>query len=104
MPSSSCKALDELEDLRLDRDVERGRRLVGDQQLRLAGQRHGDHHALAHAAGEAVRIFVEALPRGRNAHALEDAQRLGLAPAPRVEAAMVDERLGDLEAEREHRD
>ncbi len=42
--------LDELEDLRLDRHVEGGRRLVGDQQLGPAGQRHGDHDALAHAA------------------------------------------------------
>ena len=50
--------LDQLQDLRLDGDVERGGRLVGDQQLRPAGQRHRDHHALAHAAGEAVRIFV----------------------------------------------
>ena len=53
----------QLEDLRLDRHVERGRRLVGDQQLRLAGQRHRDHHALAHAARELVRIVVEALAR-----------------------------------------
>ena len=49
----------QLEDLRLDRDVERCRRLVGDQELRIAGERHRDHHALAHAAGELVRIFVE---------------------------------------------
>ena len=27
----------------------------------IAGQRHRDHHALAHAAGELVRIFVDAL-------------------------------------------
>jgi hypothetical protein len=26
----------------------------------IAGQRHGDHHALAHAAGELVRIVVDA--------------------------------------------
>ena len=40
----------QVEDLRLHGDVERGGRLVGDQQVGLAGQRHGDHHALAHAA------------------------------------------------------
>ena len=49
----------EVEDLRLDGDVERRRRLVGDQDLGIAGQCHGDHHALAHAARELVRIFVE---------------------------------------------
>ena len=94
--------LDQLEDLGLDRDVERGGRLVGDQQLRLARERHRDHHALAHAAGEPVRILVQSRRRGRNAHALENAQRLGLGLRA-IEAAMVDERLGDLEAEREHR-
>ena len=34
MPSSRCMLVQQLEDLRLDRDVERGRRLVGDQQRR----------------------------------------------------------------------
>ena len=38
--------LDELQDLRLDGDVERGGGFVGDQHRRLAGQRHRDHHAL----------------------------------------------------------
>ena len=46
----SCSAAMQLEDLLLDRHVERGRRLVGDQQLRLAGDRHRDHHALLLAA------------------------------------------------------
>ena len=50
----------DLEDLRLDRHVERRGRLVGEQELRVAGQRHRDHHALAHAAGELVRVVVEA--------------------------------------------
>ena len=61
------------EDLRLHRDVERGGRLVGDQQLRPAGERHGDHHPLALPAGELVRILAEpagglgdARPRSRS--------------------------------------
>ena len=33
----ALQALDQLEDLRLDRHVERRRRLVGDQQLRVVG-------------------------------------------------------------------
>ena len=53
----------QVEDLRLHGDVERGRRLVGDQQRGVAGQRHGDHRALAHPAGELVRVAVDA-PRG----------------------------------------
>ena len=55
VPVSSLQVAHEVEDLGLDRDVERGRRLVGDQQLRLAGERHGDHHALRHAARHLVR-------------------------------------------------
>ena len=60
IPSSLLEARDQLEDLRLDGDVERRGRLVGDQQLRLVGQRHRDHRALAHAAGELVRVGVDA--------------------------------------------
>jgi len=40
------KAGDQLQDLPLYRDVQGGGRLVGDEQLRLAGDRHGDHDAL----------------------------------------------------------
>ena len=47
--------LEQVEDLRLRRHVERGRRLVGDQQVRLVGERDRDHHALAHAARVLVR-------------------------------------------------
>ena len=47
------------QDLRLDGHVQRGGRLVADQQLRRAGQRHRDHRALALAAGELVRIGVD---------------------------------------------
>ena len=65
----------ELEDLRLDGDVERGGRLVGDQQVGLHRQRHRDHHALAHAARELVRIAGESAPRVGDADALEHADR-----------------------------
>ena len=49
----------QFEDLRLDGDVERGGRLVRDQQRRLVAHAHRQHHALAHAAGELVRIGVD---------------------------------------------
>ena len=51
--------LEKLEDLRLDGDIERGGRLVGDQQVRLVGERHRDHHALALAAGQLMRIALQ---------------------------------------------
>jgi hypothetical protein len=93
---------DELEDLRLDGDVERRRRLVGDQQPRLARQRHRDHHALAHPARKLVRVAVEHLRRLRDADLLEHAQRLP--PGRREILALVQpDRFGDLLADREHR-
>ena len=57
------QVLEQLEDLRLHGDVERGRRLVGDQEIGSIGERHGDHHALALPAGELVRIGAEPLGR-----------------------------------------
>jgi hypothetical protein len=57
--------VEQLDDLRLHRDVQRRRRLIGDDQRRLEDQRHRDHDALAHAAGKLVRILVEALGRAR---------------------------------------
>ena len=50
----------ELEDLALDRHVERGGGLVGDEQPRRADQRHRDHHPLAHPAREVVRVLADA--------------------------------------------
>ena len=61
MPISRLQLFQQLKDLRLDGDVERGRRLVGDQQIRLVGERHGDHDALALAARQLMRIGVEPL-------------------------------------------
>ena len=40
----------QVDDLGLDGDVQRRGRLVGDQQAWIAGDRHGDHHPLVHAA------------------------------------------------------
>ena len=55
-PKRAFRSSEQIDDLRLDRDVERRDRLVADDQLRLAGQRAGDADALALAAGELVRI------------------------------------------------
>ena len=72
---------DELQDLGLDRHVERSRRLVGDQHLRIAGERHRDHDALAHAAGQLMRVFLDALLRLGNADEFEHLDRALDAPA-----------------------
>ena len=73
---------DQAQDLRLDRDVERGRRLVGDQHRGLAGERHRDHHALAHAAGELVRIVVRAALGLGDADLAQQLDRARIAPRP----------------------
>ena len=46
----------QVEDLRLDRRVERRRRLVGDHETGPAGDGHGDQHTLPHAAAELKRV------------------------------------------------
>ena len=68
----------ELEYLSLDGDVERRGRLVGDQEVGIVGEGHGDHHALALAAGKLMRKAVE--PRFGIADA-DQAEQLDDAPA-----------------------
>ena len=52
------QVLQQVDDLRLDRDVERRHRLVGDDQARLDRQGARDADALALPAAELVRIAV----------------------------------------------
>jgi hypothetical protein len=59
MPRCSCRVLQQFQDLRLHRDIQRRGRLVGDQYLRLAGQHHRNQRALALAAGKLERIGIE---------------------------------------------
>ena len=76
MPRCARQLDDQLHHRLLRGDVEAGGRLVGDQQLRLAGQRQRDDDALAHAAGQLERIGVVALARPRDAHLIEQLDRL----------------------------
>jgi hypothetical protein len=55
----------------LNRNVEGRGRLVSDQQDRRAGQSHGDHHTLAHATRELVRVLVDTLLGRGDPYALE---------------------------------
>jgi hypothetical protein len=47
---AALQVVDQMQDLRLRGDVQRGGRFIGDQQGGFQGQRHGDHGALALAA------------------------------------------------------
>ena len=53
-PVTSRAVCEHLEDLRLHGDVERGGRLVADQQVGVVGDRDGDDDALAFTAGQFV--------------------------------------------------
>ena len=55
----AAQRLQQAENLRARRHVERGHRFVGDQHLRLGGERAGEHDALALPARELVRKAVE---------------------------------------------
>ena len=67
---------DQLHHRLLGGDVETGGRLVGDQELRAAGERQCDDDALAHASGKLERIGVVALARPRDPNLIEQLDRL----------------------------
>src|SRR5690606_25927566 len=56
-PEAVAQVGEEVEDLRLDGDVERGDRLVGNDQLGPDHECAGDGNALALTAGKLVRVF-----------------------------------------------
>ena len=58
---AALQVAQQVEDLRLDRDVERRDRLVGDEQLGVERERARDADALALAARELVRVAVVVL-------------------------------------------
>ena len=95
---SALQLHQQLQHLGLHGHVQRSGGLIGNQQLGRAGQRDGDHHPLAHAAGELVRVGTQ--PRLGIGH-LDQAQQLQRALAqPGLGPALVDlERLDDLEAD-----
>ena len=92
----------QIEDACLCRHIQRRRRLVGDQQRRLQRDGLRDHHPLALAAGQFMRIAVQTVSRGGKTDAVElgsgDLARFGKA------CAGVDhQRFGDLRADRANR-
>ena len=88
--------------LRLHRDIERGGRLVGDDEAGSPRHRHRDHRALAHPARELVRVLDH--PPGRVGD-VDLAQEVDRARAclVRAQPAMRDLVLGQLPADGEDR-
>ena len=92
-----AEALEQLEDLGLDHDVEGGRRLVADDDRRVAGEGHRDHRPLAHAARQLVRDTP--LPRfcGMPTSSSSSPARLRACSSRLARGAL--DRLGDLVAD-----
>jgi hypothetical protein len=57
-PATGLQVAEQVEDLRLDRNVECRCRLVSDQDIRFAGKGHGDHDPLTHPPAELVRVIA----------------------------------------------
>src|SRR5215813_6864634 len=94
--------LQEVQILRLDRDVEVGRGLVGDDETRPAGQGDGADDALPHAAAHLMRILAHAPLGRRDADGAEQALH---ALAQRAAAQVLVEECGlrHLPEDREER-
>jgi hypothetical protein len=87
------QVLEQVDDLGLDRHVERGHRLVGDDQLGPQRQGAGDPDALPLATGELVRVAVVVL--GAEAHQLEQLLHGALDPARRLDVLQPERRAHD---------
>ena len=99
--------MQEVEDLRLDRHVQRAHRLVEDDELRADGERPGDADPLPLATAELVREAIEHVRRQADeVEKLGDSQRLApaavnaldtLADDPADGVTRVERRVGVLE-------
>ena len=66
--------LEQVENFQLHGHIQRRGRFVGNQQFRLVGQGHGDHHPLALPAGQLVGQGLEAFARLRDADHFQQLQ------------------------------
>ena len=85
----------QLKNLLLHGHVQRGGRFIGDQQFRLVGQRHGDHHPLPLSARQLMRIGFQALQRLANTDQFQQFQRPLTCRAP-LQAFMNFQHFTDL--------
>ena len=97
------QALQQIQNLRLDGDVERRGRFIGNQHLRPPGQRHGDHGALFHAAGKLVRVFAESAFRIGDADGVEQFDQPAPSCGRRQAPVLFGQRLTQLVTDGHHR-
>jgi hypothetical protein len=95
-PAFAVESLEQGKDLGLHGHVEGGGGLVGDQGFRIERQRHRDHRPLSHAAGEFVRVIVDAALRVGNPDRVEHLDRALMRFALARLAPVGADRLGDL--------
>ena len=69
-------AADQLQNLGLDGDIQRGGRLIADEQVGVAGKGDGDDHTLPHTAGQLVGVVLHPLFGVGDADLLQQLQRL----------------------------
>jgi hypothetical protein len=67
-PRRRAQFVQQVEDLRLHRHVQRGGRLVEDDERRIVDQRGGDERALLHSAAQLMRIGANELTRMRQTY------------------------------------
>ena len=70
------KVLDQLQDLRLNRNIQRSCRLIADEDLRTAGKCNRNNDTLSHTAGILERIIIETLLCVRNTNLFHQLKRL----------------------------
>ena len=87
---------DQVQNLPLNRDVEGRCRLVAEQQQRVVGEGHGQHHPLALPAGELVRIGLCRLGRIGQLHAGQQFNGPGVGGGPPRYGPVLDHDLGHL--------
>jgi hypothetical protein len=97
-PPVAAQIVEQRQDLRLHRDVERGGGFVRDDHLGVVGQRHGDADALAHAARHLVRVAVDAVSALGMRTCFSRSMALG-APLRPADAAVAGDRLDQLVAD-----